>query len=118
MNIKHYLMRHSLGTVLAILHIALFATFLSHYEVIADRDGQAMLLWMYWLPVDFPISLVLMMGWWVLDPNTACGEAAGYYLLYVVHGVLGPIWWFYLPSLVVGVARKLGFRKSGMPPAP
>jgi len=81
-----------LGLLFAAIHLALFFWFLSYLSDLSGRDGQGPLLWVYWLAIDFPVSLIVL-GLFVVDVTS-------HYVMYFVHGILGTIWWFFLPTLL------------------
>ena len=85
MNIK-------IGLLLAIAHLILFFWFLWYLSDLSGRDGQGPLLWAYWLIIDFPVSLLVVLSFAV--------DITSRYVMYFVHGILGTIWWFYLPTIV------------------
>ena len=87
---------------LAAVHAAAFFLFLAYFSEANQRDGQAMLLWGYWLVIDFPVSLLVPAGWWVMDADAAVTR----YWLYFVHGVLGTVWWYWIPAIAVRVFRR------------
>jgi hypothetical protein len=87
---------------LATFHAVLFLAFLAYYQDVSHRDGQAMLLWTYWLVIDFPVSLLVPLGWSLIDPDSPLSR----YWLYGVHGVIGTIWWYVLPLIVARVYRR------------
>lgn len=94
-----------IGFVLAIAHLLAFMAFVAYLNWASD--GQAVLLWAVWLPVDFPISLLVQAGFELIPSDEAIGSALRRFLPYFVHGVLGTIWWFYVPRLVATVFKKI-----------
>jgi len=94
-----------IGVVLAIAHLLAFLVFVVYLN--RTSDGQAVLLWAVWLPVDFPISLIVQAGFELLPSDGAIGSTLRRSLPYFVHGVLGTIWWFFLPRLVATVFKKI-----------
>lgn len=81
-----------------------FAGFLATaIYVISFHNPQAGVAWIYWYYIDFPISLVYAI------PNTyyyklieMLGDsflAQLVYLPHFTHGLLGTIWWYFLPRL-------------------
>ena len=74
----------------AIFHLVAFFAFLVYLSDVAARDGQAQLLWIFWLVGDFPVSLLVFVA-----------KAVGFrsiWTLYFIHGVVGTIWWYFLPN--------------------
>jgi len=88
---------------LAFLHAVVFAAFLAYYLDVNQRDGQAMLLWTYWLIIDFPVSLLVPLGWSFISPESDLSR----YWLYFVHGVAGTLWWYLIPFAVGAIYRRL-----------
>jgi len=96
------------GQLLALMHVIIFVLFLIYLSSVYDRDGQAILLWAYWLILDFPVSLLLLLGWDLMGSSeTQIMIFLRYYLPHFVHGVLGTIWWLYLPSFIQKIWWKL-----------
>ena len=101
-------MKRPIAVAFALLHALLFVAFATYVSEVGQRDGQAMLLWGYWLVIDFPVSLLVPLGWSVIDPDSPLSR----YWLYAVHGVIGTIWWYCVPLIVAGVYRKFMPRVS------
>ena len=95
-------MRRRIAIGLAVLHFVLFLAFVTYFRGANHHDGQAMLLWSYWLVIDFPVSLLVPAGWSLIEPDSPLTR----YWLYLVHGVLGTVWWFVLPLIVARIYRK------------
>ena len=81
-----------IGLLLAASHLIVFFWFLSYLDDLSGQDGQGPLLWVYWLVIDFPVSLLVILLFAV--------DVTSHYVMYVVHWVLGTIWWFYLPTVL------------------
>ncbi len=95
--------RKMVGLLLALTHLILFFLFLSYLDELSGRDGQGPLLWVYWLVIDFPISLLVVLLFAV--------NVTSHYVMYFVHGILGAIWWFYVPTLLFkGFGKIASFR--------
>jgi hypothetical protein len=91
--------QNKLGSLLAAIHLIMFFWFLYYLDGLSSRDGQGPLLWVYWLVIDFPVSLLVILLFAV--------DITSHYMLYFVHGILGTIWWFYLPTaLYKGFKRR------------
>lgn len=88
-----------IGLLLAVIHLILFFWFVSYLTDLSARDGQSQLLWIYWLALDFPVSMLVFFLSFVLDTTS-------HYVMYFVHGILGTIWWFFVPTIL-----SKGFRK-------
>jgi hypothetical protein len=90
---------------LAVLHLLAVLVFVVYLH--QSNEGQAILLWTLWKPVDFPISLLVPRG---LDVLPSTGDWAGSLrpaLPYLVHGVLGTLWWFCVPFLIAWLFEKI-----------
>src|SRR5262249_39643928 len=99
MNVKR------VGLVLAIVHLLLFAGFLVWKKAVAAQDGQSELLWIIWIPIDFPWSLCVpllsqLAGDELISPTQRGISGILYFLPHFVHGVIGTIWWYYIPRLL------------------
>jgi len=93
--------RARFGLLFAAIHLVMFFWFLSYLGDLSGRDGQGPLLWVYWLAIDFPVSLLVILLFAV--------DVTSHYMLYFVHGVLGTIWWFFVPTLMYkGLMRIKG----------
>ena len=88
-----------IGLLLAASHLIVFIWFLYYLNDLSARDGQGPLLWVYWLVIDFPVSLLVILLFAV--------DVTSHYVMYIVHGVLGTLWWFYLPTVLCK-----GFKKA------
>ena len=98
------------GLVFAVLHLIAFFLFVIYLNL--STDGQSRLLWTLWLTPDFPVSLFMMVGFDVISPDSQIGGFIRTWLPYLVHGVLGTIWWFFVPILIGSIFTKI-LGKSG-----
>jgi len=96
-----------IGYTLAILHVFIFTIFVLYINLAHD-DGQLRLLWTLWLPIDFPISLFVIIGFDIFSGDSYYMSLIRIYIPYVVHGIFAPIWWFYLCRFVGYLTRNLG----------
>ena len=94
-------MARRVGVTLSLLHgVAFTATFL---YVQLSSEAQAPLVWTKWFIVDVPISLLYFLGhtnypeWSVAQNNPIPAQVL--YLPHLIHGLLGTIWWYFLPRL-------------------
>ncbi len=102
-----------IATVLAILHLLAVVAFAVYLH--QSNEGQAILLWTMWTPIDFPVSLLVPWGLEVLSSGSEWSSALRLALPYVVHGILGTIWWFCLPLMVAGLFRKIPGSQKNSP---
>jgi hypothetical protein len=105
-----------IGIVLASAH--LLGVLLTIWYVSGSTDGQASLVWAVWAVVDFPLSLAyLLLGslfaqWTQTLSSNHPIVAQFLYLPHVLHGVIGTIWWFYVPSIVAKFAAMIKERRK------
>jgi hypothetical protein len=96
-----------IGLCLALTHFVAFvvlALYIRH-----SVDPQAPLLWGVFAVIDFPLSLIyLLAGAFSHEfPYVAQSWFAQFlYFPYLIHGLLGTIWWYLLPRIVT--PRRLG----------
>jgi len=98
-------MARKVGIAFAALHLAIFLVFIVYLK--QSTEGQAVLLWTLWRPVDFPVSLLVPLGFEFFTPDEGVGSVMRRALPYLVHGVLGSIWWYAIPSILTTVFKKL-----------
>lgn len=84
---------HLIAAILAGLH--LLGVLLTALYVSGSADGQAPLVWAYWMFVDMPWSLPL---WQLME---------GRFIL--IHGVIGTAWWY---AVVLGVGRLFIYART------
>jgi hypothetical protein len=78
---------------------------------LSGPDAQWQLVWIYFLPLDFPFSLLvyfsnnLFPDWSVGFLRYPMSDFRGFVLPSVVHGIIGPIWYFAVP---VSISAMLG----------
>jgi len=80
------------GLWFGFLHLLFFIIFLLYVLALNGRDGQAHMLWIVWTFIDMPISFIFFFS-----------EEIGIksiYFLYFIHGVLGTIWWYFIPAII------------------
>ena len=99
-----------IGFYCAGLHI--FAFFLMALYISRSVDPQAPMLWAIFAIVDFPISLAYYLpfpayGDWLDALGTSYPHLAQiFYFPYLLHGLVGSVWWYFLPRLFT--PRRLG----------
>ena len=96
-----------IGLVFAILHLLCFVLFYVYVNILSSGKEQVQLLWMYWIVIDFPASLFLILSF-VLNGTSS-------YLIYFTHGILGAIWWYYLPAIITFFINKFKRAKPDGP---
>lgn len=88
---------HFVAAAFAAVHLS--GVLLTAYYVSNSSAAQAPLVWVYWMFVDLPWSLLI----WTL----ASGSLA------LLHGVIGTAWWYILVILVgklIGAVRSKAAR--------
>ena len=90
---------------LAIAHLTIFLVTLIY--TLTAADSEASMVWYFFYFIDFPVSLLYLLGdviyigagvpvlEWMLYPP------------YIIHGVLGTIWWFYIGRFALKFLLKL-----------
>lgn len=93
------------GMFVAILHTLIFGLFIFYLYFVVD-DAQSRLLWVLWVPIDFPVSLLVGLGLDFIPSNHVIGSTIRFFLPHIVHGVIGPIWWYFLISFITVQIKK------------
>jgi hypothetical protein len=96
----------NVGLGLALLHTAAFLAMALY--IYKSTDPQAPLLWFIFATVDFPLSLLYLLGGWLNShsPHYYAALSEFLYMPYLIHGLLGAVWWYFLPKLIT--PRRLG----------
>lgn len=94
-----------IGSGLAAVHITIFFAFVVYLHL--STDGQSRLLWALWLPIDFPVSQIVTWGFDSVSAEQAMGGVIRTWLPYFVHGVLGTVWWFFVPTIITNLFSKI-----------
>jgi hypothetical protein len=96
-----------IGLSLAGIHILLFVIFVVVEEL--ALGGEARLLWVLWLPIDFPVSMLVGLGFDYLPISTNVFRFLRTWWPHIIHGIFGTVWWFVMPYAIV---RALENRSS------
>jgi hypothetical protein len=94
---------HKFGAIFAGIH--LFGVLLTAWYV-AHASSWAGVIWMVWAVIDIPLSLAYlpaMLGYfgWVDSLDNAHPVLAQLlYFPHLFHGLIGTIWWYFLPTLI------------------
>jgi len=95
-----------IGVFLSVVHFVLFALF-SITMNIGSQDAMAGMLWGVWKSIDFPISLFAYYGF----VPTPMEWNSVYFVIfiypYIVHGIFGTVWWFFIPMIIGNVFNSL-----------
>lgn len=97
---------HRIGLALLVIHsIALLLTILA---INLSDDPQAPLLWAFLYFADFPVIFAYFVKLWICDrAESFCAALDGIvYFPHLAHGVLGSLWWYLLPRLLL--PKRLG----------
>ena len=98
-------LKKKIGFGFAAAHLLAFILFVLYLHL--ANDGQARLLWAFWLPLDFPVSLLVIKGFDLISPDSQLGSFFRVWLPYFVHGVIGTVWWFFMPVVIGSIFNKL-----------
>jgi heme/copper-type cytochrome/quinol oxidase subunit 4 len=107
---------HRKGLKFAGIHTLLF--FLMIIGINSSNDGQAPMAWVIFAFIDLPISLLYFAHAIFKDLITFFGESSFvaklFYPPYIIHGLFGSIWWYFLPRFFMSkkVGGVWGKRKS------
>jgi hypothetical protein len=84
---------YRIAAVAAGIHLACVALTAWYVSALSQTSGQAVLLWVYWLLIDFPVSLL---GYFLFDGQ-----------FFLVHAVIGSLWWFFLVLVIARIVQAL-----------
>jgi hypothetical protein len=87
----------------------------------SERDAQWQLIWIFLFPLDFPFSLLVFFAGYIFPDWTLRGlpspwnDFHSFVLPVIVHGIIGPLWYFLLPVCVDGflIKRSSPLARSG-----
>lgn len=92
----------------AALHL-LFVV-LMFWGIMTSEDGSAAMGWLLFAGIDFPVSL----GWiafakleYSTDFIRLSAQARNYYVPPIYFGIVGTIWWYFVPIFVYKLAKFL-----------
>ncbi|MFT5881258.1 MAG: hypothetical protein ACI86X_002397 [Moritella sp.] len=99
----------------SLLHLT--SVFAVAYLIVKNPDGEAIMLWLIYMFIDFPIAYLMVPLAYVVDTINFISrvDAAGNYSIYrdvanfwypaIFTGVIGTYWWYKLPFLLVKFFR-------------
>lgn len=97
-----------IGLYFAAIHLLAFSVTVLHIHL--SPDPQSPLLWVFFAAIDFPISLIYLLAGKFHANTTNLQDnlflAQVLYVPHLIHGVLGTIWWYFLPRLIL--TKKYG----------
>ena len=82
------------------------------YVIAKSTDPVAVNAWLFFIPLDFPISLGWIISGYIFDGNWILSsiddsgnynifrDINNYWLPAIYAGVFGSLWWFYIPILL------------------
>jgi len=105
---------YQIGMIVCIIHLLV-----SWWVIIniarSQPDAQWQLIWVFFLPFDFPFSLLVLFSGSIFPVGSIkglpypIGEFNSFILPVIIHGIIGPLWYFTLPVLIshiVGLVRR------------
>jgi hypothetical protein len=99
---------YKLGLVGCLVHLVV-SWWIIFYVVISERDAQWQFIWIFLLPFDFPFSLLVLFagyvfpGWYFSRLPPPLNDFQSFIVPLVVHGIVGPFWYFFLPVFIDGL---------------
>ena len=101
-----------LGLLLSLGHFVLFVVF-SVKMNIGSQDAMSGILWDIWRTIDFPVSLLAFYGFIPAPLEWSFTILVKFIYPYFIHGVIGTVWWFFIPVIIGYVFNKLlGLRST------
>jgi hypothetical protein len=106
---------YKLGAVAAIVHL-IVSWWIIISVLISDRDAQWQLIWIFLLPFDLPVSLLVFFagyifpGWHFWGLPSPWDSFHDFIVPVIVHGIIGPLQYFLLPVLIDGFMTRRAFR--------
>lgn len=87
------------GILFAAVHLVLFTGFSIRMHL-GSHDAMSGMLWGIWKPVDFPVSLLAYYGFVPTPREWGLTSLIAFTYPYFVHGVLGTVWWYFIPRIM------------------
>ncbi len=83
----------------------------------SSSDPQAPLMWIYFAIIDFPASLFYFIPGENYESfrNAHVGTPVAQllYMPYIIHGLLGTLWWLFLTNFIISIYTKRREMGSG-----
>jgi len=98
---------YKLGLIGCMIHLVI-SWWIITYVVLSGRDAQWQLVWVFLLPFDFPFSLLVLFrgyifpDWYFSRLPSPLNDFQSFIVPVVVHGIVGPLWYFFLPVFIDG----------------
>lgn len=107
---------YALGSVLCLAHLILSWNVIIRLGA-HEPDAQWQIVWLVFFPFDFPFSLLVFPGSiifpsWSFPLRYPLGEFRSFILPSIVHGIIGPLWYFFIPVFTSGIWSLLRERTT------
>ena len=89
---------YRVAAIVAALHVVGAVLTAWYVSVASHTDGQAVLVWVYWMVIDFPVSFL---SYQLLDVQPV-----------IVHAIFGSFWWFVLAAVLTRLIRLMRGRNT------
>jgi len=102
---------HVIGLVLGLVHLVISWRVIIGIAWMSGGGGDAQwqLAWVLLFPFDFPFSLIIFLPgipYWSFDSLPyPVGEFRSFILPAFVHGIIGPLWYYFLPVAISSLWR-------------
>jgi len=102
---------YKLGLVLCLVHLVISWWVIINLAV-SQPDAQWQLVWIAFLPFDFPFSLLVLFAgsifpdWSFRGFSYPLGDFVSFIVPAFVHGIVGPLWYFILPVYIDGFMSR------------
>jgi hypothetical protein len=102
---------YQVGAALCLVHL-IAAWFVIIQLGFGELDAQWQLIWLFFVPFDFPFSLIayysgaILPDWSLPILPYPLNDFQSYILPAFIHGVVGPVWYFLIPVGISGLMRK------------
>ena len=82
-----------------------------------EPDAQWQFAWLVFFPFDFPFSLLVLFGGlifpdWSMPLRYPLGDFRSFILPSLIHGVVGPLWYFFVPVFISGFRSQYRFEND------
>jgi hypothetical protein len=84
---------YKIAGIVAAVHLVGVVLTAWYVSVASQTSGQAVLVWVYWGFIDFPISF--------LAYSLLNGQ------FFLAHALIGTLWWFFLVAVIVRIIQAL-----------
>jgi hypothetical protein len=99
---------YKLGLIACLIHL-LMSWWIIFSVLTSSRDAQWQFIWIFLLPFDLPFSLLVLFagyifpGWHFSGLYSPWDDFHSFVLPVIVYGIIGPLWYFFLPVYVDGL---------------